>query len=70
MKEITVVTTIQVTKIMRVPDGQSDEITVTEAESWSEDLLANAKPAIANATADDGGVDDICLGRTQVFIGE
>lgn len=70
MKEITVVTTIQVTNIVDVPDDQPDDITVADAESWSDDLLANLKPALADATADDGGIDDVCLGRTQTFIGE
>lgn len=70
MKEITVVTTLQVTKIMRVPDEQTDETTIADAELWSDDLLENLKPAVADVTADDGGIDNICLGRTQVFIGE
>lgn len=70
MKQLEIVTTVQITQIIDVPDDYDDSNAVQDAAERSDSVLEDIRPAIMDALTDDHSPDNISLGRSQVFIHE
>ena len=68
MKQLEVVTSVQITQIINVPDDYDDDNAVQDAEDRSASVFDDIKPVIMCTLADACAPDNICLCKSQVFI--